>query len=97
MYKRFLTILLVLILSSISLHAEGDKDKEEDVFSSATFSGLKFRNIGPAFTSGRIADFAVNPNNFSEYYVGVACGMFGKLLMPEQLLNLYSINTVLIQ
>ncbi|PID68634.1 MAG: glycosyl hydrolase, partial [Flavobacteriia bacterium] len=28
----------------------------------------------PAFTSGRIADFAVNPDNPSEYYVGVAAG-----------------------
>ena len=25
-------------------------------------SGLKFRSIGPALTSGRIADIAVNPN-----------------------------------
>jgi photosystem II stability/assembly factor-like uncharacterized protein len=37
-------------------------------------SGLKFRNIGPALTSGRIADLAVNPNDHSEYYVAVACG-----------------------
>ncbi|MEO1448948.1 MAG: glycosyl hydrolase, partial [Bacteroidota bacterium] len=37
-------------------------------------SGLKFRNIGPALTSGRIADFAVNPQNPSEYYVATASG-----------------------
>lgn len=36
--------------------------------------GLKFRSIGPALTSGRISDFAVNPNNHSEYYVAVASG-----------------------
>ncbi|MFN8208027.1 MAG: hypothetical protein U0T82_11555 [Bacteroidales bacterium] len=36
--------------------------------------GLKFRGIGPAWASGRIADFAVNPGNPSEYYVGVASG-----------------------
>ena len=35
---------------------------------------LKFRSIGPAAYSGRISDLAVNPNNTSEYYVGVASG-----------------------
>ncbi|MFM9985166.1 MAG: WD40/YVTN/BNR-like repeat-containing protein, partial [Flavobacteriales bacterium] len=38
------------------------------------FSALQFRSIGPAVTSGRIADFAVNPNNHSEYYVAAASG-----------------------
>mgnify|MGYP000858929603 CR=1 FL=1 len=28
--------------------------------------GLKFRNLTPAFVSGRIGDFAVNPKNFNE-------------------------------
>ncbi len=41
---------------------------------SSTFAGLKWRSIGPAFASGRIADFAVNPGNHSEYYVAVASG-----------------------
>jgi photosystem II stability/assembly factor-like uncharacterized protein len=35
---------------------------------------LKFRSIGPAAYSGRISDLAVNPDNISEYYVGVASG-----------------------
>ncbi len=35
---------------------------------------LSFRSIGPAAYSGRIADLAVNPDNNSEYYVGVASG-----------------------
>jgi photosystem II stability/assembly factor-like uncharacterized protein len=35
---------------------------------------LKFRSIGPAAYSGRISDLAVNPNDHSEYYVGVASG-----------------------
>ena len=46
----------------------------KDVFQSATFSGLKFRSIGPAITSGRIVDLAVNPSNPSEYYVASANG-----------------------
>lgn len=53
---------------------EKDKPKEDSVFNSALVSGLKFRSIGPAFTSGRIADFAVNPRNHSEWFVAVASG-----------------------
>ncbi len=47
-------------------------------YSSALVSGLKFRSIGPAFTSGRIADFAVNPKNHSEWFVAVASGHIWK-------------------
>jgi photosystem II stability/assembly factor-like uncharacterized protein len=43
-------------------------------WNAGTFSNLKFRSIGPAVTSGRIADFAVNPANTSEYYVATAAG-----------------------
>lgn len=39
-----------------------------------TFSGLKFRNIGPAMTSGRIADIAINPENENIWYVAVGSG-----------------------
>ena len=39
-----------------------------------TFSGLKFRNIGPAMTSGRIADIAIHPNNENIWYVAVGSG-----------------------
>ena len=70
--------LLALLFLQIFLYAEDDKKENKSPWQSNTFSGLKFRSIGPAFTSGRIADFAVNPNNPSEYYVGVACGNIWK-------------------
>ena len=35
---------------------------------------VNFRMIGPATTSGRIVDIAVNPNNKSEYYLAAAYG-----------------------
>lgn len=41
---------------------------------SSTVAGLRFRNIGPAASSGRIIDIAVNPKNFSEYYLATAGG-----------------------
>ncbi|RLD75211.1 MAG: glycosyl hydrolase, partial [Bacteroidetes bacterium] len=53
-------------------------DEKNDTITSGQVSGLKWRSIGPAFTSGRIADFAVNPCNPSEYYVAVASGHIWK-------------------
>jgi len=41
---------------------------------SGQFSSLRWRSIGPALTSGRISDFAVNPKNHNEYFVAVASG-----------------------
>ena len=52
--------------------------KKEPALNSDLFSGLKFRSIGPAFTSGRIADFAVNPANPKQYFVAVASGHIWK-------------------
>jgi photosystem II stability/assembly factor-like uncharacterized protein len=52
-----------------------DKDKEpKSPLSSSTFSGLKFRSLGPAVASGRIADLAVHPGNRKVYYAAVASG-----------------------
>jgi photosystem II stability/assembly factor-like uncharacterized protein len=42
--------------------------------SEKTFSGLKFRSLGPAFTSGRIADIAIHPTNENIWYVAVGSG-----------------------
>jgi len=67
---------LLLFMTSLNVDAKKKKGDEEksDTLKSSTFSGLKWRGIGPAFTSGRIADFAINPCNHSEYYVAVASG-----------------------
>ncbi len=79
---QFLHVLLVVLMvfSAVTLFAkkEKDADKKSDTIKSGDVSGLKFRSIGPAFTSGRIADFAVNPKNHSEYYVAVASGHIWK-------------------
>jgi photosystem II stability/assembly factor-like uncharacterized protein len=48
--------------------------KKADAMSTDTFAGLKLRSIGPATTSGRIADFAVEAANPSHYFVAVASG-----------------------
>ena len=86
MKKILLLILCVSLSFSLELQAQkkgkkakgkneqADEKKEKSAINSGTFSGLKFRNIGPAITSGRISDLAVNPEKPSEYYVAVASG-----------------------
>lgn len=39
-----------------------------------TYSPLSFRSLGPAVTSGRISDIAVNPKNRNEWYITAAAG-----------------------
>ncbi|HRV86658.1 MAG TPA: glycosyl hydrolase, partial [Saprospiraceae bacterium] len=48
--------------------------KAQSAINDQTLSGLKWRNIGPAFTSGRIVDLAIHPNNDNVWYVAVASG-----------------------
>lgn len=74
-------VLLIAAFMLATFQAEAKKGKDEeksDTIKAGVVSGLKFRSIGPAFASGRIADFAVNPCNHSEYYVGVASGNIWK-------------------
>ena len=40
----------------------------------SVLAGLKWRNIGPAFMSGRIADIAWHPEDLSVWYVAVGSG-----------------------
>jgi len=68
-------ILSIAIVFGISAQAQKNKKEEKkSPINSELVSGIKFRNIGPAFMSGRIADIAVNPNNAAEWYVAVGSG-----------------------
>ena len=79
--RNLVLAVLILLIGLTPAEAKKKKDKEkkeEKGLSSSTFSGLKWRSIGPAFVSGRIADFAVDPDDFSTYYVAVASGHIWK-------------------
>lgn len=75
-----LSFLIIILFSALSLFAQKKiltvpaSAETKDVFNSALLNGLKFRSVGPAITSGRVADIAVNPNNSSEYFVAAAAG-----------------------
>lgn len=51
-----------------------DENRPRDPMSTPTFNGLKLRSIGPAFTSGRVIGFAVDPGNPARYFVAAASG-----------------------
>ena len=73
---------IVIMIFADDAYAQKPKTKKDDAkqeaksdtLKSSSFGGLKWRSIGPSFTSGRIADFAVNPNNHSEWFVAAASG-----------------------
>lgn len=50
------------------------EEEKKPGMNAETFSGLKFRSIGPGVESGRVMSIAVNPKKPSEFYVGVASG-----------------------
>lgn len=76
---RCVSVLLITFFS-ITLHAQKKSKsvaattQSRDTLNEALLGGLKFRNVGPAITSGRIVDLAVNPNDHREYYVASAAG-----------------------
>ena len=70
-----ITILLFATFSGWAIKKDKNETVEVDTTINSTLvNGLKLRNIGPAWASGRIADFAVNSKDTKEYYVGVASG-----------------------
>lgn len=61
--KNVLGLLLLFISSSIYA---------QDTIPSSVLNSMKFRNIGPAITSGRIVDLVTDPTDINTYYVAAA-------------------------
>jgi len=75
--KKYLLLLLSCLFLGNTVTGQKKsptESKPAEIKDELSLSGLKFRNIGPALTSGRIADFAVNPANPFEYFVATASG-----------------------
>ncbi|MBN2611894.1 MAG: hypothetical protein JXB00_10095 [Bacteroidales bacterium] len=72
--RRFVFILLITVIIPL-LQTQGQNKLRPD---SALINGIALRGIGPAMSSGRISDFAINPQNPFEYYVAVASGHIWK-------------------
>ena len=75
------TSILAMFIMVPSVHSNAQSKRKKSEKSAKQFElndkmlkMLSFRSVGPAAYSGRISDLAVNPDNTSEYYVGVASG-----------------------
>lgn len=69
--KKITSLLLILfVFGSLPLAAQDNGS----IVTETNYSGLKFRNIGPALSSGRIADIAIHPNDQKIWYVAVGSG-----------------------
>ncbi len=75
-FKFSITTLLLLLCLSLLGQAQNKKSStnESDSKPEAILSGLKFRSIGPALMSGRIADIVIHPENENLWYVAVGSG-----------------------
>jgi photosystem II stability/assembly factor-like uncharacterized protein len=72
-----LLIFSLSILSTVSLFAQKNKSsvkEEKELFTTSTTNAIAFRNVGPALTSGRVADIAIHPSDINTWYVAAASG-----------------------
>ena len=81
--------LFLLLIVCASLSAYGQKSKrnnsattslQDSLYSAKLFKDIKFRSIGPAFMSGRIADIAIDPQDENKWYVAAGSGGVWKTL-----------------
>ena len=71
-FRTLLTFSLSILFTFNSILAQEKKDDAPSI--SSALGGLKFRSIGPAFMSGRIADIAIDPTNENTWFVAVGSG-----------------------
>lgn len=76
--KKFGSLLFVLLILVSSMDAQRRRNQATTApsspFKEEHFKNFKFRNIGPAFMSGRIGDIAIHPEDESVWYVAVGSG-----------------------
>lgn len=68
MKNTFMLAMLCVFTICMAFNSNAQKKSQNP------FTGLEFRNIGPAMTSGRIADIAIHPENENIWYVAVGSG-----------------------
>lgn len=71
----------ILFILTIALTVSVDAQKKNTApvspalpYDAGTVSSISFRNVGPALTSGRVADIAVHPKHPNKWFVAAASG-----------------------
>ena len=67
--QKSLYILVTLLVIAFTKVSFAQENSGADSLKNISLAGLSFRSIGPAVTGGRVVDIAVNPFNYSEYYL----------------------------
>lgn len=74
MHKLSSFLLLLLLAGSLFAQPKKSEEKPKHYLDTVSLAGLKWRSVGPALTSGRIADLAVHPTNRAVWYIAAASG-----------------------
>ena len=72
--KTFSLLLLIFFSSQLIAQKKKSNSDGTNKIEASTVSNMRFRLVGPALTSGRIADLAVHPNNDNLWFVAAASG-----------------------
>lgn len=62
------------VLAALVLLIALPASAQDNLVSETNYSALELRNVGPAFTSGRIADIAMHPDDDNLWYIAVGSG-----------------------
>ena len=62
------------VLAGSYSFSQNKRKLSSKAYSKFSLNDFNFRNIGPAFLSGRIADIAIDSNNENIWYVAVGSG-----------------------
>lgn len=76
MNRFFFTLALLVALPALAVTRKPAPKTEapKSTYGAKTFAGLELRPIGPALTSGRIVDLAVDPHDSRTWYIASASG-----------------------
>ena len=74
MIRLFRIALIGAAMSALASTAVGKPSTKDKDKPASPYASMKFRMIGPAHPSGRISDFAVDPNRPYRYFIGTASG-----------------------
>ena len=80
--RHYLLVLAALCISTLTAQTPATSaadvqsgiQAKEQLTENSIVKNLPFTNVGPTVMSGRVVDFAVNPNDPTEFFVGYASG-----------------------